>query len=65
LLALFAAGAHGWRRFLFMTAHEQQRRREWRKANRPRLREYLREYRRKNHAVLELKRKCKSAGVSL
>jgi hypothetical protein len=48
-----------------MTAHEQQRRREWRKANRPRLREYLREYRRKNHAVLELKRKCKSAGVSL
>jgi hypothetical protein len=48
-----------------MTAHEQQRRREWRKANRSRLREYLREYRRKNHDVLELKRKCKSAGVSL
>lgn len=38
---------------------------EWRKKNRARLREYLREYRRKNHALLELKRKCKAAGVKL
>lgn len=48
-----------------MTPGEKERRRDWRKANRPRLREYLREYRRKNHAALELKRKCKQAGVVL
>lgn len=44
---------------------ELLRRREWRKANRERLREYLRDYRRKNHATLELKRKAKAAGVAL
>jgi hypothetical protein len=48
-----------------VTAREQERRREWRKANRVRLREYLRDYRRKNYAALELKRKCKQAGVQL
>jgi hypothetical protein len=37
----------------------------WRKANREHLRIYLREYRRKNYAALELKRKCRLAGVPL
>jgi hypothetical protein len=48
-----------------VTPRERERRRLWRLANRERLREYLREYRRKNHAVLELKRKCRAAGVGV
>lgn len=35
----------------------------WQQENRVHLREYMRAYRRKNHEALELKRKCRLAGV--
>jgi hypothetical protein len=47
-----------------VTPRERERRRLWRLANRKRLREYLKAYRRANHATLELKRKCRLAGVN-
>ena len=45
-------------------ARDKARHREWVQANRVHLREYMREYRKKNYERLELKRKCRLAGVT-